>query len=143
MGFGVLAVINGVFIQETFKALASDDTIMLMQKERQTRIHTKKMDALIAAADDSGDGLLDLEEFRDIVAEPQVRTWLAAQELNVNDPDHLFLMMDVEQKGHLSSEDIVKGVSRLKGAARSMDMNEMSHVQAEFRGKVYAAFAEL
>merc|ERR1719498_9509 len=60
MGFAAIGVINGIFVQETFKVAQGDDTIMLMQKERQIRIHTKKMKQFFAAADDSGDGMLSL-----------------------------------------------------------------------------------
>merc|ERR1712046_362523 len=46
LGFSVVAVINGVFIQETFKVANTDDRIMLLQKERAIRVHTKKMTGL-------------------------------------------------------------------------------------------------
>merc|ERR1719191_1989783 len=34
IGFSVVSVITGVFIQETFKVATSDDTLMLIQKNR-------------------------------------------------------------------------------------------------------------
>merc|ERR1719379_2527428 len=42
IGFSVVSVITGVFIQETFKVATTDDRIMLMQKERAVKTHTKK-----------------------------------------------------------------------------------------------------
>ena len=36
-------VINGLFIQETFKAAACDDDIMMRQKAREEHVHRKKM----------------------------------------------------------------------------------------------------
>merc|ERR1719502_937014 len=75
MGFAVISVINGIFIQETFKVAACDDTLMLMQKQRAIRVHTKKMKLLFEAADESGDGNLDIDEFREILKKAQVRTW--------------------------------------------------------------------
>merc|ERR1711908_238447 len=43
IGLSVLAVINGVFIQETFKVAGQDDWLMTVQKERLIRTHSRKM----------------------------------------------------------------------------------------------------
>merc|ERR1719352_2248153 len=42
-GYAVINVVNSIFVQETFKVAACDDTIMTMQKERAEQIHVKKM----------------------------------------------------------------------------------------------------
>jgi len=125
LGFSVMGVINGIFIKETFKVAECDDAIMLMQKQRATEMHAYKMQKLFAAADDSGDGIVDQEEFVEIVQDPDVNAWLAAQELDVGDPYRLFILLDSERKGKLAVEDVVAGVSRLKGSARSVDMLEL------------------
>eukprot|EP00931_Biecheleriopsis_adriatica_P020542 TRINITY_DN13693_c0_g1_i1.p1 TRINITY_DN13693_c0_g1~~TRINITY_DN13693_c0_g1_i1.p1 ORF type:complete len:669 (-),score=139.26 TRINITY_DN13693_c0_g1_i1:76-2082(-) len=124
IGFAVVGIINGVFMQETFKVAASDDIIMMRQTERTTKLHCKKMQALFVHADSSGDGLLVKEEFREVMKDPQVTTWLAAQELTVNDPDTLFELLSTH--GHIAVDDLVQGVARLKGPARSMDMAEQN-----------------
>jgi hypothetical protein len=126
MGFAVIGVINGIFIQETFSVASSDDTLMLMQRQRALRVHTRKMERLFAAADSSGDGFVDKEEFRNILEKPHVQTWLAAQELDASDADKLF---DLLNKGHnvLSAAELVKGVARLKGPSRSIDLSMLSH----------------
>eukprot|EP00913_Durusdinium_trenchii_P020203 g18982.t1 len=62
IGFAVIGVINGVFMQETFKVAGSDDKIMMRQRERERKLHTKKMKVLFEHADESGDGILDMEE---------------------------------------------------------------------------------
>merc|ERR1719453_1631728 len=42
-GFAVVGVINGVFMQETFKAASMDDSLMVRQKERAAKLHKQKM----------------------------------------------------------------------------------------------------
>merc|ERR1719356_560904 len=64
IGFSVVSVITGVFIQETFKVATTDDKIMLMQKERAQRTHTKKMMSLFEYADKDGSGSIDRDEFK-------------------------------------------------------------------------------
>merc|ERR1740121_3011380 len=46
IGFSMVSVINGVFIQETFKVAAQDDFVMMRHKEAANRNHRKKMEAL-------------------------------------------------------------------------------------------------
>eukprot|EP00438_Fugacium_kawagutii_P006228 Skav208377 [mRNA] locus=scaffold3508:24674:26189:+ [translate_table: standard] len=62
IGFAVIGVINGVFMQETFKVAGSDDKIMMRQRDREKKLHTKKMKRLFEHADESGDGILDMED---------------------------------------------------------------------------------
>ncbi|CAE7190439.1 SCN11A, partial [Symbiodinium pilosum] len=94
VGFAAVGIINAVFMQETFKVASSDDNVMMRQKERDLRLHTKKMQTLFDAADESGDGVIDIDEFRKIFELPEIRTWLSAQELPVQNPDLLFTLLD-------------------------------------------------
>jgi len=132
IGFSVVGVITGVFIQETFKVATTDDKIMVMQRERAVRAHTKKMKALFEHADSSGDGFLDKNEFKSVMALPSVRTWLAAMELDVDDVDHLFTLID-DGDEMLSAQELVQGVARLKGTARSIDVATMAHKQDQIQ----------
>eukprot|EP00929_Paragymnodinium_shiwhaense_P006169 TRINITY_DN10905_c0_g4_i3.p1 TRINITY_DN10905_c0_g4~~TRINITY_DN10905_c0_g4_i3.p1 ORF type:complete len:626 (-),score=109.43 TRINITY_DN10905_c0_g4_i3:334-2211(-) len=121
VNFALLKVINGIFMHETFRVAGSDDEIMILQKKRNTDMHIKKMTKLFQEADESGDGLLERHEFKAILADPRVKTWLAAQELDIRDPDEAFSLVDTG-RGVISAEDLVRGFSRLKGNAKSLDM---------------------
>jgi len=135
MGFAVISVINGIFTQETFKVAACDDTLMMMQKSRAMRMHTKKMQAFFEAADDSGDGFLDKDEFRSILQKPAVRTWLAAQDLDATDADTLYELLETGVNG-LSAPELVEGVSKLKGPSRSIDLIMLMHNHEELKNQV-------
>ncbi|CAK9095416.1 unnamed protein product [Durusdinium trenchii] len=124
IGFAVIGVINGVFMQETFKVAGSDDKIMMRQRERERKLHTKKMKVLFEHADESGDGILDMEEFIQVLENPSVRTWLAAQDLSINSDEasaNLFRLLD-DGDAALTAQELVEGVARLKGPAKSMDL---------------------
>eukprot|EP00418_Pyrodinium_bahamense_P026375 CAMPEP_0179160060 /NCGR_PEP_ID=MMETSP0796-20121207/78209_1 /TAXON_ID=73915 /ORGANISM="Pyrodinium bahamense, Strain pbaha01" /LENGTH=889 /DNA_ID=CAMNT_0020861907 /DNA_START=21 /DNA_END=2688 /DNA_ORIENTATION=+ len=124
IGFAVVMVITGVFLNETFRVAATDDMIMMNQKHRQTITHTKKMKVLFEAADEDGNGILDREEFRDMMSDPSVVTWLSSMGLEMQDVDTLFTMVCKEsnQESHVNLVELVKGVARLKGSAKSIDM---------------------
>merc|ERR1740117_2562454 len=59
IGFSVVGVITGVFIQETFKVTVRDDKVMLAQKEQAAFAHAKKMQALFRHADTDHNGKLN------------------------------------------------------------------------------------
>eukprot|EP00928_Gymnodinium_smaydae_P043323 TRINITY_DN29052_c0_g1_i2.p2 TRINITY_DN29052_c0_g1~~TRINITY_DN29052_c0_g1_i2.p2 ORF type:complete len:344 (+),score=84.34 TRINITY_DN29052_c0_g1_i2:1545-2576(+) len=124
--FFFVGVINGVFMQETFKVASTNDRIMIRQKEKATKLHTKKMKHLFAQADDSGDGILNKDEFLEVMDDPSVKTWLAAMELDAGDPETLWELLD-DGDGHLTAEELVKGVGKLKGTAKSIDLVTLLH----------------
>jgi voltage-gated sodium channel len=125
IGFAVIGVINGVFMQETFKVASTDDSIMMRQKEREVKTYAEKMDRLFKAADESGDGELDQDEFHKILEDREIVTWLASMELPVRDAASLFDLLDSGGSGILTAETMTKGALKLRGAAKSVDLLSM------------------
>merc|ERR1719329_30361 len=113
IGFSVVSVITGVFIQETFKVTVRDDKVMLAQKEQAALAHATKMQALFRHADTDHSGKLDRHEFRDVISDRQIRTWLAAMELVVMDADQLFNLIH-DRNGQVTAQELVRGTGRLK-----------------------------
>jgi len=122
IGFSVVSVITSVFIQETFKVATIDDKIMIMSKERARKTHINKINALFGYADKDGNGVIDFNEFQTVFSDVRLRTWLAAMELDVRDTIQLFELLDVNCDGVINVKELVDGVSRLKGTARSYDL---------------------
>jgi hypothetical protein len=138
IGFALIGILNGVLLQETFKVASTDDRIMVRQKEKATNMHAKKMHLLFRSADSSGNGLLDLQEFREVLREPGVKTWLAAMELDAGeDADNLFSLLDKEN-GQVSADALIKGMARLKGSARSIDMVSLMHEVKQLQEQLLA-----
>lgn len=135
VGFAVIGVVNGIFMQETFNVAANDDRIMLQKKQRDQAKHIQKMRTFFKAADSSGDGVLDLDEFSSILENEEIKQWLAAQGLSVSDATNLFQLID-DGDGELSADEVVKGVERLKGAARSIDLAMYMRQYAKFSAEV-------
>eukprot|EP00929_Paragymnodinium_shiwhaense_P038171 TRINITY_DN20221_c0_g1_i1.p1 TRINITY_DN20221_c0_g1~~TRINITY_DN20221_c0_g1_i1.p1 ORF type:complete len:610 (-),score=81.83 TRINITY_DN20221_c0_g1_i1:135-1964(-) len=134
VGFAVVKVITAIFTAETFRVASSDDEIMMLHKERQIAMHTRRMEQLLIEGDASHDGLLSLEEFEDLLLDPRVQKWLAAQDIEVRNVALAFNMIDVSGDGQVSAEELVRGFAGLKGAARSMDMASIGHAFMRFEG---------
>jgi len=122
IGFSCVSILNGVFIQETFKVATTDDRIMVMSKERVKRIHRAKMTVLFDHADMDGDGFIDFDEFQTCLADGELQIWLSAMELDARDSHTLFALLDADGDGKISCEELLEGVARLKGGARSYEM---------------------
>lgn len=131
IGFSVLAVMNGVFMQETFKVANSDDYLMVLNRERAIKTHTRKIRALFDHLDDDGDGHVTLDEFKGIMDDPSVRKWLSAMDLEVWDVETVFRLLDDDGSHRLTAQELVSGVSRLKGQARSIDLNTLLYEARE------------
>jgi len=148
IGFAVVMVITGVFLQETFKVASTDDTIMMNQKQRAIKTHTKKMSVLFKAADEDGNGMLEREEFCAMMKDDHVVTWLSSMGLEVADADTLFTMVAKESENGeaITAVEFVKGVARLKGNAKSIDMAVMMHENRQLMAqvqKLQSEFSEL
>merc|ERR1712063_232560 len=102
---------------------------MLMQKKRLMQKHARKMKRFMQKADMSGDGGLSREEFKGVLKSEDVRAWLAAQEIDAGDADLLFSLLDTGDET-LTAEELVVGISRLKGGARSIDLHGLMHMVA-------------
>eukprot|EP00929_Paragymnodinium_shiwhaense_P023787 TRINITY_DN14806_c1_g2_i1.p1 TRINITY_DN14806_c1_g2~~TRINITY_DN14806_c1_g2_i1.p1 ORF type:complete len:624 (+),score=97.74 TRINITY_DN14806_c1_g2_i1:203-2074(+) len=127
VGFAVLKVVTAIFNAETFRVTQSDDNIMLMHKERQIGIHSARMHQLLLEGDETQDGCLNIEEFKTLLTDKKVQKWLAAQEIELKDVELAFRMIDTNSDGRVNAEELVRGLARLKGAARSVDMVTIIH----------------
>eukprot|EP00812_Abedinium_dasypus_P011494 NODE_504_length_1516_cov_311.971253.p1 GENE.NODE_504_length_1516_cov_311.971253~~NODE_504_length_1516_cov_311.971253.p1 ORF type:complete len:442 (-),score=157.22 NODE_504_length_1516_cov_311.971253:177-1304(-) len=133
VGFAVVKVISGVFLHETFRVAASDDDLMIMQKRRAMEKHKTKMMKLLREADESSDNLVTRGELNAMLSDPNMKIWLAAQDVEVNDADILFDFLD-NGDNTLSAEELVGGIARLKGTARSIDMNAVVRMLCHIDG---------
>merc|ERR1719150_2456508 len=79
------------------------------------------MHHLLQEADESLDGFIQREELKKVLRKPAVKNWLTAMEIEVGDADLLFDFLDNGDE-KLSTEELVNGIARLKGAARSIDV---------------------
>lgn len=139
LGFAVIGVINGVFIEETFRAVDSDDVIMVRNKKRIAASHRNKMKELFAVLDSSRDGVIDIHEFRTAIKRHKdLRLWLESMDLFVEkkDVDSLFHLLDADGSGDVTFEELIEGVDKLKGSARSIDLMRLSRELQIFSQKM-------
>merc|ERR1712225_77454 len=101
VGFATLAVINGVFINETFKVSEMDDKYMLMRQAQDSTVHCAKMRRLFEAADLDGGGTISSREFESVCNFPDIRNWLSAMQIDFDQTDEVFELLDENGDGEL------------------------------------------
>eukprot|EP00931_Biecheleriopsis_adriatica_P074801 TRINITY_DN48798_c0_g1_i1.p1 TRINITY_DN48798_c0_g1~~TRINITY_DN48798_c0_g1_i1.p1 ORF type:complete len:548 (-),score=109.38 TRINITY_DN48798_c0_g1_i1:43-1686(-) len=122
IGLAVVGVINGIFVQETFKVASSDDRIMQMRKNREKETHRRKMRSFFASADSDDDNMVSWPEFREALRIRGVRDWLAAQDLDISEPKCLWYLLAGDGGAELSMEDFVSKIGKLRGTATRADV---------------------
>jgi len=130
VGFGVLKILGSIFLHETFKTAASDDSIMILHKRRLQQKHAIKMKRFLLKADMSKDGELSRAEFKAMFRNEDVRTWFAAQGLETQDADFIFDLLDNEDNT-LTLAELTNGIAKLSGFARSIDVLTLLHMTSK------------
>lgn len=116
-----------------------DDTIMMRTKQKAMQNHIKKMQLLFEEADTSEDGKIDLDEFKEILADSELKAWLGAMELDIRDVSEAWELLQDDcndRSGGLTAEQLVLGVARLQGTAKSLDLMKVIKEQNSIKHKM-------
>lgn len=133
IGFACIGVINGVFMQETLRVAQSDDVIMMRDVARRDRLHADKMKAFFDLADQSGDTMISRKKWKDVMASPSTKQWFAAQGLSIRDPDEVFTLLDADRSETMTIDELIVGVAKLHGPARSLDLAILAESQRKLQ----------
>merc|ERR1719399_2309969 len=87
-----------------------------------------KLRHFFAEVDTSGDGMIDRDEFAEILEDPRMQAWLHVLELEVYEVTALFNLLD-DGNGSISCDEFIGGAMRLKGNARAIDSISIMHEQ--------------
>jgi len=119
--FAIICIIQALFLKDTLDMAANDAEMMVQEQLQNKKRYSQLLGQLFVAADTSGDGLVTLEEFENVINNPKVHTFLQVLELDISEVKSLFYMLD-NGDGSISYQEFINGVMRLKGQARSMDV---------------------
>lgn len=135
INFAAIKVISAVFLLETQKVAATDEELLILQKERQITRLIKNFAGVFQAIDSTGDGCVDWDEFQHVIRDHRVLTWLAALDLDIEQCGGMFTLLSGSD-GKMSFQEFVKGVQRLKGDAKAIDQVLLMNRVAELTGLV-------
>jgi voltage-gated sodium channel len=133
--FAAIKVISAVFIVETQKVASTDEELLILQKERQITRLIKNFAGVFKEIDSTGDGLVDYDEFQNVIHDHRVLTWLAALDLDIEQCEGMFALLNGGD-GKISFQEFVKGVQRLKGDAKAIDLTMLMNRHADLTALV-------
>merc|ERR1739845_101248 len=112
------------------------------QARRKNNRYEKEVNEILEALDDSGDGEVDLYEFETALKKPDVVRRLATMDLESGDAKTLYNLLD-NGDGKLTLQELVRGISRLRGQAGSIDVAALGHRAAHIEAAVLEIYGLL
>merc|ERR1712060_486409 len=100
MGFCLLAVMNvvtGVFVESALQTAKHDKDIYLLHHVRR----------LFKDSDKDGDGCLGWDDFEAALANPQMKIYFEAIDLDLEEAVELFQLIDVDESGLIDLDEFV------------------------------------
>jgi hypothetical protein len=119
--FAMIRIITALFLKQTLQVAAADSEIQVNENKAKTKKNLQKLRKIFESIDVEGDGVLHWEEFTKLTSNPQVVVLLESFELALHDLQSLWDLLD-DGDGVVTYDEFIKGVSRLKGQARSLDV---------------------
>eukprot|EP00913_Durusdinium_trenchii_P021515 g20217.t1 len=118
---------------------ACDEELAFKQKERELASYTRKVKNLFATMDQSGDGVINFEEFSKLVQSPMLQFLLSQLDLEYHDLLSLFEFLDngdgeitlTERQGCKNrarwqrDTEFLDGAAKLRGGAKALDIWRM------------------
>jgi len=134
--FAVLKVIAAVFITETNRVLASDDELTILKSRRERTQYTRKLRNVFNEMDLDGDGMLDFEELKALLADEYMVSWLATLGFEGHDFQKVFSHEKAAtgEGANISLNSFLDKVGKAKGQAKTIDivgmMQQLNEIQA-------------
>merc|ERR1719401_1523387 len=94
---------------------------MIKEKERASHNFLCHLGSLFQELDTGKDGKISWQEFESALAQPRVRHWFAALEIDVSNLPFLFEILD-DGDAEISQSEFIAGLKKVKGPAQSIDL---------------------
>lgn len=123
MQFGVLNVVVGTFVA-TLTDIANKDKESMVKFELEAwKNYTDGIRSFFLAADTDKSGTLSWEELSRHLQDRKVKAYFQAMDLDISQAHVLFELLDANGNNSISLDEFCQGCIRLKGSAKSVDLN--------------------
>jgi len=123
----VLNVVFGAFVARSVDVFEKDRELIIQSEMAHVRSYLEKVRAFFVEADTDGSGTLSFEEFKQYLEDQHVSAYFQALGLDVSQAELCFNLLDSDNSGMLNLEEFLGGCLRLKGPAKSLDVNLLLH----------------
>merc|ERR1719375_2967886 len=124
-----------MFLRQTLAAAASDPQNAMAEKEAAKARQRRQLLAFFATGDTSHDGMLSLDEFRDLLANPEFQHTLTTFDVAHHDAEKLFLEiatdLDGDGEDEVKEEAFIEGIVSAQQGVKGLDMIGLMHQQQQ------------
>jgi hypothetical protein len=140
--FAVLNVVTGVFVENAMKSTELDTDMMIVEENTKRIRITQALKACFHGADTDRSGTIEWEEFQQHFKDPAVQAYFRQLGLDLDGPgvQGIWELLDFDQNGSLSIDEMVGGAVCLKGPASCLDLAREGH---DLRTNIAALFEGL
>jgi len=130
--FAVMKVIGALFLEHTLKMAASDEEMMLVERQAEKAKYIEIVGDFLKSSDHDHDGHMNQEELDALLGREDVQVWLLKVGLEVHEVQNLFsvLIADAPVVNHA---DLLDNMMRLSLGARAMDTVMLMHQQRKMQ----------
>lgn len=120
--FVIMNSLTSLFVDSVMQYAESDEHEMIQDKLMRKAEYMSKLVSLFRELDKSGQGEITLEDFREHLEDPRIEAFGASMDVETSDLERCFRVLTAEGHRTVDMESFVVGCIRMKGNARSIDM---------------------
>eukprot|EP00927_Polykrikos_kofoidii_P081890 TRINITY_DN7986_c0_g1_i1.p1 TRINITY_DN7986_c0_g1~~TRINITY_DN7986_c0_g1_i1.p1 ORF type:complete len:787 (-),score=140.13 TRINITY_DN7986_c0_g1_i1:187-2547(-) len=125
--FAVLNVVTGVFCQGAIESAVQDQEEITQQQLSSIGHYSTLLRKLFFDIDAESSGTITLGAFERYMQDKTVKAYFQSLGLHVNEAWSLFKLIDKDREHAINIEDFVEGCLRMRGNAKSLEVNEMMY----------------
>eukprot|EP00929_Paragymnodinium_shiwhaense_P087513 TRINITY_DN47673_c0_g1_i1.p1 TRINITY_DN47673_c0_g1~~TRINITY_DN47673_c0_g1_i1.p1 ORF type:complete len:975 (+),score=238.62 TRINITY_DN47673_c0_g1_i1:122-3046(+) len=125
--FAVMNVVTGVFCQGAIESAEADQDEVIETQLNSLDEYAERLRKLFEDIDSGQSGSITLPDFEKYIKEDRVKAYFHALDLQVHEAWSLFKLLDAEGNNAIELGDFVEGCMRMRGSAKSLEVNEMMY----------------
>lgn len=120
MNFAVLNVLIGIFVENAKNAADYDHDRVVREMLSSEKFLMLEVRNLFFQS--GGTGHVTLENLKEQLNDERLRNFFKVLDLDVNEAEGLFKLMDINSNNSINAEEFVTGCMRLRGGAKRLDL---------------------
>lgn len=126
VNFALCKVVGALFLKETMAVANADAVSKANEVMRQKKNFADKLRNIFVLADESGDGCISTQEFKNMLHNPEVVAIFEELDLPLDDVSTLFLILS-EDDDHADYAEFLNGAMQMKRGAQNLDAITIVH----------------
>lgn len=133
--FGVMNIVTAVFVESAMHSSKHYKDLLVQEKSLDDATNVKHMKEIFALMDANCDGHISMNEMRRFLMNEgkDLQRYFQALEISATDTVTLFELLDRDRSGEIDIDEFCEGCIRLRGTAKSFDINTLLHEQRRLR----------